>query len=348
MAMRAYRTAATTPELAAAFAPADVDLSSFPTSDGKPMAENFINQIQMIGLQYALRQLLERQGQTRAAIGGNQFLYYNPYNKRDNLSPDVYAALDVEPGSRDAWFTWKEGKAPDIVFEIASPSTWRQDVSTAPRGKLTLYGQLGVREYYVYNPTALAPPHLRAFVRRDEGAALEEARLLPNGGVWSVLLGAELRPAWASGTAWESAGTYLRVIDPVTGAPIRVGDEVRQDYQAAREQVAALQGDNQAAREQVAALQRDNQAAREQVQAAREQVQAAREQVAALQGDNQAAREQVAALQERVSEVEQTSREQLSEVEQSLLERLTRIERTFEERLTASERARLDAEDRAR
>ena len=317
--MRAYRTATTTPELAAAFAPADVDLSSFPTSDGKPMAENFINQIQMIGLQYALRQLLERQGQTRAAIGGNQFLYYNPYNKRDNLSPDVYAALDVEPGSRDAWFTWKEGKAPDIVFEIASPSTWRQDVSTAPRGKLTLYGQLGVREYYVYNPTALAPPHLRAFVRRDEGAALEEARLLPNGGVWSVLLGAELRPAWASGTAWESAGTYLRVIDPVTGAPIRVGDEVRQDYQAAREQITALQRDNQVMREQVAAFQRDN----------------------------QVARAQIVALQERLSDVEQASQERLSQVEQSLLERLTRIERMFEERLAAPEQARLDAEERA-
>ncbi len=175
MARRAYRTAATTPELASAFTPADVDLSSFPTSDGKPMAENFVNLVQMIGLQYALRQLLETQGRTRAAIGGNQFLYYNPANKRDNLSPDVYVALDVEPGSRDAWFTWEEGKAPDIVFEIASPSTWRQDVSTAPRGNLTLYGRLGVREYYVYDPAALVPPHLRAFAWRDEDTALEEA-----------------------------------------------------------------------------------------------------------------------------------------------------------------------------
>jgi len=138
--------------------------------------------------------------------------------------------------------------------------------------------------------------------------------------VWSALLGAELRPARAPGTEWEPGGIYLRVIDPLTGAPIRVGDEMRQDYQAAREQVAALQRDNQVARAQVAAFQRDN----------------------------QVAHEQVAALQERLSEVEQTSGERLSEVEQSLLERLTRIERTFEERLAASERARLDAEDRAR
>ena len=241
--MRAYRTAATPPKLASAFAPSDVDLSTFPLSDGKPMAENFTNQIQMIGLQLAVRQLLEAQGRTNAAIGGNQFLYYNPDNKRDNLSPDVYVALDVEPGGREAWFTWKEGKAPDIVFEIASWSTWRKDVSTAPRGKLTLYGQLGVREYYVYDPTALAPPQLRAFALQGDGdePRLEETRLLPNGGVWSALLRAELRSAWVSATEWEPAGSYLRVIDPTTGAPIRVGDEVRQDYQAARAQVIGLQ-----------------------------------------------------------------------------------------------------------
>jgi len=335
MAMRAYRTTATTPALAAAFAPSDVDLASFPTSDGKPMAENFINQIQMIGLQFALRQLLETQGRMRAAIGGNQFLYYNPDNRRDNLSPDVYVALDVEPGGREAWFTWVEGKAPDIVFEIASPSTWRQDLSTAPRGKLTLYGQLGVREYYVYNPTALAPPHLRAFALPSDGAEmrLEEARLLPSGGVWSGLLRTELRPAWSSGTEWEPAGTYLRVIDPATGAPIRVGDEVRQDYQAARAQVAALQRENQAAREQITGFQQENQTMRAQV--------------SGFQQENQAAREQIAALQEQLSELEQASQMRLNEAEQSLLERLTKIERTFEERLAASERARLDAEDRA-
>jgi len=116
-------------------------------------------------------------------------------------------------------------------------------VSTAPRGKLTLYGRLGVREYYVYAPAALAPPRLRAFTLQGDGdeMRLEEVAPRPNGGVWSPLLRAELRPAWTSGTEWEPAGTYLRVIDPTTDAPVRVGDEVRQDYQAAREQVISLQ-----------------------------------------------------------------------------------------------------------
>ena len=247
MAMRAHRTnAATLDTQATASSDVEVDLSSFPTGDGKPMAENFVNQIQMVGLQDALRQLLESQGRLRAAIGGNQFLYYyNQHNRRDNLSPDVYVALDVTAGARNVWFTWVEGKTPDIVFEITSPSTQRKDLSREPHGKLTLYGRLGVREYYVYDPAAerAMQPRLRAFALQGEGdeMRLEETPLLPGGGAWSMLLRAELRPVETPDTEWEPAGTYLRVIDPATGAPIRVGDEVRQDYQAARARIMGLQ-----------------------------------------------------------------------------------------------------------
>jgi len=256
MAVRARETDVIMPYILLTPGVVEVDLSTFPTGDGKPMAENFVNQVQMVGLQDALRQLLEQQGRTAAAIGGNQFLYYNPYNRRDNLAPDVYVALDVDPGSRDAWFTWEEGKAPDIVFEITSWTTRRQDLRAAPRGKRTLYGRMGMREYYVYDPAALAPPRLRAFALHGEGdeQRLEEAPLLPTEGVWSPLLGAELRPVAAPGTEWEPAGIYLRVIDPATGAPIRVGEEVRQDYQAARAQVMGLQRQLDQAEEEIAKL----------------------------------------------------------------------------------------------
>ncbi len=79
---------------------------------------------------------------------------------------------------------------------------------------------------------------------------LEETALLPGGGVWSPILRAELRPVVTPDTEWEPAGVYLRVIDPTTGAPIRVGEEIRQDYQAAREQAMGLQ--EQLTREEMA------------------------------------------------------------------------------------------------
>ncbi len=252
MAMRAHRTDGTTPDTPATAAPdtPEVDLASFPTSDGKPVAETYANYIQMTRLQLALRQLLTRQGRLQSVIGGNQFLYYNRHNRRDNLSPDVYVGFDLRPSGRNVWFTWVEGKAPDIVFEITSPSTQRKDLSREPRGKVTLYGQLGVREYYVYDPQLVMWPALRAFALRQ--GHLEERPLLPSGGAWSALLGAELRAMFVPATEWELPGTYLGVIDPATGAPIRVGEEVLRDYRAAQEQVAVLQQDYQAARERTA------------------------------------------------------------------------------------------------
>ncbi len=213
----------------------DVDLSSFPTGDGKPVAENLANLLQMVGLQYGVRGLLAMQGRFDAAVGGNQFLYYNPRNKRENLSPDAYVALDVPPGGRQVWFTWVEGKAPDIVFEITSPTTRKNDIGTGPRGKRTLYAALGVREYYVYDPAGAMRPRLRGYALRQD--TLVDVPLLPTGGVWSPLLRAELRPTHVPGTQWEPEGTYLRVIDPATDEPIHVGEEVEQDYRAARQQL---------------------------------------------------------------------------------------------------------------
>ena len=96
------------------------------------MAETLENQIQMIEMQYDLRHLLTLQGRTQWAVGGNQFMYYTRGNKNDHVSPDVYAALDVPPGPRSRWFTWKEGKFPDIVFEITSESTVDVDLYQKP------------------------------------------------------------------------------------------------------------------------------------------------------------------------------------------------------------------------
>ncbi len=205
---------------------------SFPTSDDQPMAENLTNMLQMVDLIFAIEQWLTSQGQTRFAVGGNQFVYYNPRTKRDNLSPDVYVALDVTPGGRQSWLTWREGKFPDITFEIASPSTQDKDVSLGPKGKRRLYGRLGVQEYYVFDPGAETPDHpahdpsLRAY-RRDARGRLATTPLLPSGGVWSALLSAEVRPEYMAATPVRPAGLFLRLIDPATDRPVRVAqDEV--------------------------------------------------------------------------------------------------------------------------
>jgi hypothetical protein len=72
--------------------PADIDFSTFPDSDGQPMADNEINLEQMIDLILQLKQPLEPRGHH---VGGNLLMYYDPTDGRNHLAPDVFVALDA-------------------------------------------------------------------------------------------------------------------------------------------------------------------------------------------------------------------------------------------------------------
>jgi len=220
-------------------ATSEIDFSTFPDSDGEPMAETSKNMYQMFELIYSLKVLLRSQGRARVAVGGNQFLYYNEHNGRDHLSPDTYVALDVAPGDRPTWKTWEEGKCPDIVFEVTSPSTVAEDLSEEPRGKRRVYAELGAREYYVYDPNDQIQPRFRGFTARD--GRFEPLPVLPGGGIMSALLEAELRPVTLPRGALEMrpAGTYLQVIDPRTGQPISGPEEEYHVNQDLREHLVA-------------------------------------------------------------------------------------------------------------
>jgi len=191
--------------------PIILDWSTYPEIDGEPMAETLRNQTTMINGQFAARRLLEQQGRTNVAVGGNQFIYYTEGNGHDHISPDIYIALDEPPGGRPKWQTWVEGKFPDIVFEISSPST--QDVDLGH--KVLLYGRLGAKEYYIFDPQLAMRPALRAF--RRQGARLVRVALSPGPElrVFSPLLHTDL----------VVREHDLRIIDPATGEPFLTPEE---------------------------------------------------------------------------------------------------------------------------
>jgi len=227
--------------------PEDIDFSTFPASDGQPMAETFANQIQMVDLEWALQTLFGQQGRAMTtAVGGNQFVYYNPFNGRDNISPDVYVAFDVPPPAPPKWQVWVQGKFPDIVWEITSASTHKEDIGR----KRALYALLGAREYYIYDPQQETEPWFQGFESRE--GRMEPLSLLPSGGIMSQLLGAELRPMAMGETERRPAGTWLRVIDPRTGEPVPIAAEEHDDLRETREQLAEEARARAVMREQLA------------------------------------------------------------------------------------------------
>ncbi|MFO0957468.1 MAG: hypothetical protein U0800_08365 [Isosphaeraceae bacterium] len=84
---------------------------SYPTGDGKPMAETGLHSRLLMELVQTLRDRLE--GDPMAYAGGNMLLFYEEGNKRKHVAPDVFATLGVprEP-ERLNYIVWQEGSRP--------------------------------------------------------------------------------------------------------------------------------------------------------------------------------------------------------------------------------------------
>ena len=72
------------------------------------------------------------------------------------MAPDVFVVLGANSADRCTYLLWEEPKAPDFVLEVTSCSTRHEDQVI----KRDLYRSLGVREYFLFDPTNdyLKPP----------------------------------------------------------------------------------------------------------------------------------------------------------------------------------------------
>lgn len=117
----------------------------YPSSDGEPLAESYIHLYAILATLEILRQYLQEQ---QATVLGDQFLYYAQGYPRLRVAPDVMVIFNVAPGGRDNYKIWEEGQVPAVIFEMTSPGTKNQDMGF----KKTLYEQLGVQEYWLFDP----------------------------------------------------------------------------------------------------------------------------------------------------------------------------------------------------
>jgi hypothetical protein len=117
----------------------------YPSADGETMAETYIHLYAILTTLEVLKQYLTG---TQATVLANQFLYYAQGFPKLRVAPDVMVIFDVSPGGRDNYKVWEEGQVPQVIFEVTSPATKNQD----QKEKKLLYEQLGILEYWLFDP----------------------------------------------------------------------------------------------------------------------------------------------------------------------------------------------------
>jgi len=147
----------------------------YPESDGKPMAETDIHRDLMIDIILALQDFYRNASDVY--VSGNLLMYYTERIPTDSVAPDVFVVKGVPKKRRRIYKIWEEGKSPDMVVELTSKSTRRDDILR----KKELYESLQVSEYFIFDPLGeYLQPALqgyRLFEGRYEPIVSSEGRL---------------------------------------------------------------------------------------------------------------------------------------------------------------------------
>jgi Uma2 family endonuclease len=153
----------------------------YPESDGKPMAESDLHRDWMFRIIELLKLFFAGQ---RVYVSGNLLIYYVEGNPRKSVAPDAFVVKDCDPGRRRIYKLWEEGKPPNFVLETTSSTTRREDRNK----KMRVYAQMGVAEYFLYDPLGdwLDPPLQGYRLEAGQYLRLEADK---DGGITSQRLG---------------------------------------------------------------------------------------------------------------------------------------------------------------
>ena len=174
---------------------------TYPTSDGKPMAETDLHRDLMTELIETLKAFYATE--PLVYVSGNLLLCYEEGNRRKHVSPDVFVVRGVAKRRRENYLLWEEGHSPRFVIELTSSSTRREDTNK----KFELYRDvLKVREYFLFDPMG---DYLKP--------SMQGWRLVK--GQYRAVRAVEGRlPSQTTGLHLERDGNELRLWDPETGA----------------------------------------------------------------------------------------------------------------------------------
>lgn len=189
----------------------------YPKPNGEPIAESDATRDYLVyGVEALKRYFQDRQD---VYVSGNLWLCYKQDVPSAAVCPDVLVIFGVENRKRQSYKVWEEnGKTPDLVLEVTSKKTYRQDEGE----KRDIYAEMGVREYFQYDPTGdyLTPP-LKGRRKGRSGYKIIIPKRLGDGTIVlrSVVLGLEMRLL---------PDGQLRFFDPETGEYLRTHSEERE------------------------------------------------------------------------------------------------------------------------
>jgi Uma2 family endonuclease len=234
--------------------------------DGEPLETPWHRACMTLLIEAVLYWLRDR---TDFYVGGNMFVYYSPQQAmdRDYRGPDFFfvKGVSLEPPRR-VWAVWFEGgRLPDVIIELLSPTTAREDRTT----KKDLYEQtFQTRNYFCYDP----------FAGVLEGWQLRGGRyepLVPNERGWLWCPELQLWLGTWEGEFQRVTTTWLRWYDP-DGQVVPIPAEA--EYQrAVEERQRAEAADRRAVEERQRA-----EAERQRAEAERQRAEAAEAELARL------------------------------------------------------------------
>jgi Uma2 family endonuclease len=164
--------------------------------------------------------------------GGNMFIYFDEEQarKRSFRGPDFFFVQGAKRTPlRRYWVVWQEGgRYPDVIIELLSPKTAREDRTTKKAVYETVFR---TPEYFCYDPDTQQLEGWRL------GAGLRYAALTPNerGWLWSEQLGLWLG-TWTGSFQGDEA-VWLRFYD-ADGQLVWTGFEAEQQRAEAERQRA--------------------------------------------------------------------------------------------------------------
>ena len=190
-------------------------LAEYPETDGMPLPDGFEQEPHFYEIIGAVREHFRPRPEV--IVSGNTFIYYDEGTRR-NIAPDCYVAFGVSEAAippYNSYLVWRMGKPPDFALEIGSKATAGTDTGR----KRTLYAQIGIGEYWRYDPTKTSIHYGEKLVgERLVNGRYERLPLsrMPDGSPWGYSPTLDLDLCWTDET--------LRFYDPAAGRylPTRV------------------------------------------------------------------------------------------------------------------------------